>query len=147
MAGLLWSTPNTLRVDCRRAEQALLESVPWDGASFVTKDVAISHGGREETIHTIIATGDQSASIDPSECCPIVLWAGFGQGPASYFQNLPGLARGHNKGPVYTVEWLGIGLSSRPPWTAGDDPEAAEEFFATALEAWRVAMVGFLAWL
>lgn len=31
--------------------------------------------------------------------CPIVLWHGFGQGAASWWRNLPGLARAHS-GPV-----------------------------------------------
>jgi pimeloyl-ACP methyl ester carboxylesterase len=42
---------------------------------------------------------------------------------------------------VYALDWLGVGLSSRPRWSCGtDDPAAAENWFAQSLESWRSAL-------
>lgn len=36
---------------------------------------------------------------------------------------------------VYSLDWLGVGLSTRPTWPAnGQDPAVAEAFFADSLE-------------
>jgi len=70
------------------------------------------------------------------------LWTGrFGQGAASWWRNLRGLALGRAGGEIYTIDWLGVGLSSRPVWGVerDTDPVKAEAWFVDSLEAWRKA--------
>ncbi len=73
---------------------------------------------------------------------PLVVLAGYGSGIGIYYTVLPGLAELW-KGPVYCVDWLGCGLSSRPPWTGGygaaSDLEKTEDYFCDALHAWRAS--------
>ncbi|XP_070840789.1 1-acylglycerol-3-phosphate O-acyltransferase ABHD5-like [Chaetodon trifascialis] len=63
---------------------------------------------------------------------PLVLLHGFGGGVALWAQNLDTLS---SCGPVYALDLLGFGRSSRPEFTT--DPEGAEEQFVAALEEWR----------
>ena len=71
---------------------------------------------------------------------PLVILAGYGSGIGIYYTVLPGLAELW-KGPVYCVDWLGCGLSSRPPWTGGygaaSDLAKTEAYFCNALHAWK----------
>ncbi|KAJ1979934.1 hypothetical protein H4R34_002636 [Dimargaris verticillata] len=87
---------------------------------------------------------------------PIVLTHGFGAGLAYYYRVYAGLAQQSNRA-IYSVDWLGMGLSSRPDtarWfgSAGsttEDPSGenehtrrhrAEQFFVDALERWRTVV-------
>ncbi|XP_054462183.1 1-acylglycerol-3-phosphate O-acyltransferase ABHD5-like [Anoplopoma fimbria] len=63
---------------------------------------------------------------------PLVLLHGFGGGVALWAQNLDSLS---SIGPVYALDLLGFGRSSRPQFST--DPEGAEEQFVEALEEWR----------
>lgn len=63
---------------------------------------------------------------------PLVLLHGFGGGLALWAQNLDTLS---SCGPVYALDLLGFGRSSRPLFST--DPEGAEEQFVEALEEWR----------
>ncbi|XP_056268864.1 1-acylglycerol-3-phosphate O-acyltransferase ABHD5-like [Pseudoliparis swirei] len=63
---------------------------------------------------------------------PLVLLHGFGGGVALWVQNLDSLSSGR---PVYTLDLLGFGRSSRPQFST--DPQGAEEQFVDALEEWR----------
>lgn len=63
---------------------------------------------------------------------PLVLLHGFGGGVALWAQNLDALS---GCGPVYALDLLGFGRSSRPQFDA--EPEKAEDQFVTALEEWR----------
>ncbi len=55
--------------------------------------------------------------------------------PRNFAPAAPGISS------LHAVDWLGFGLSSRPPWPvkAGDENpvEKAENFFVEALESWR----------
>lgn len=63
---------------------------------------------------------------------PLVLLHGFGGGVALWAQNLDSLS---SSGPVYALDLLGFGRSSRPGFTT--DSEGVEEQFVEALEEWR----------
>ncbi|XP_060949158.1 1-acylglycerol-3-phosphate O-acyltransferase ABHD5-like [Limanda limanda] len=63
---------------------------------------------------------------------PLVLLHGIGGGLALWAQNLDSLS---SDGPVYALDLLGFGRSSRPQFST--DPEGAEEQFLAALEEWR----------
>ncbi|XP_028252507.1 1-acylglycerol-3-phosphate O-acyltransferase ABHD5-like [Parambassis ranga] len=63
---------------------------------------------------------------------PLVLLHGFGGGVALWAQNLDSLS---SSGPVYALDLLGFGRSSRPLFST--DSEEAEEQFVAALEEWR----------
>ncbi|KAM6899840.1 1-acylglycerol-3-phosphate O-acyltransferase ABHD5 [Xenentodon cancila] len=66
---------------------------------------------------------------------PLVLLHGFGGGVALWAQNLDALSSSR---PVYALDLLGFGRSSRPQFST--EPERAEEQFVTALEEWREAV-------
>lgn len=69
----------------------------------------------------------------PAQTRPsLVLLHGFGGGVALWAQNLDFLS---SSGPVYALDLLGFGRSSRPQFSS--DPEGAEEQFVEALEEWR----------
>lgn len=63
---------------------------------------------------------------------PLVLLHGFGAGVALWSQNLDSLA---SSGPVYALDLLGFGRSSRPQFSP--DPVEAEGQFVGALDEWR----------
>lgn len=63
---------------------------------------------------------------------PLVLLHGFGGGVGLWAQNLDSLSNG---GPVYALDLLGFGRSSRPQFRT--DPAGAEGQFVEALEEWR----------
>ena len=61
---------------------------------------------------------------------------GYGAGAAFYWRNLAPLASCGFR--CYAVDWLGTGLSGRPPFGAATHDDAVA-FFLDALEAWRDA--------
>uniref|UniRef100_H3CV31 1-acylglycerol-3-phosphate O-acyltransferase ABHD5 n=1 Tax=Tetraodon nigroviridis TaxID=99883 RepID=H3CV31_TETNG len=71
-------------------------------------------------------------STHPQPGPPPFLLHGFGGGVALWAQNLDALS---SSGPVYALDLLGFGRSSRPQFRS--DPEGAEEQFVEALEEWR----------
>ena len=139
------SHPHAWRIPILEAEQALLDSIDHPDVKYARYDTPIGGGHH---IHTVEALSDivpKAASQDrglkeSSESPPLVLFHGFGQGAASFWRNMPGLVRHHSS--VYSIDWLGSGLSSRAEWKSAmdNDPAEAERYFVDALEAWRCAL-------
>lgn len=66
---------------------------------------------------------------------PLVLLHGFGSGVGLWCLNYDALAA---KRPIYAIDIVGFGRSSRPQFTR--DPLEAEREFITTIEAWREKM-------
>ncbi|CAG9799608.1 unnamed protein product [Chironomus riparius] len=66
---------------------------------------------------------------------PIVLVHGFAAALGFWLQNLDHLAENH---PVYAIDLLGFGKSSRPEFA--DDADEIESQFCNSIEEWRKAM-------
>ncbi|KAK3283865.1 hypothetical protein CYMTET_8461 [Cymbomonas tetramitiformis] len=141
----LWSpTSNRDLVD---SEKELLKGMK----NVQTRDVIIDEV-TGDYLHTIeigvdAVDGDAStqemdgaASSQPSarhSRAPLVIWPGFGMGGAGFGLSFPALSQKIGcERRVFTVDWLGYGLSSRPSWNAKTVPEA-ESWFVEALEKWR----------
>jgi abhydrolase domain-containing protein 5 len=58
---------------------------------------------------------------------------GYAAGATFFYRNLRGLAEHAN---VHLVDWLGTGLSGRPPFRC-QSREEAEDWFVESLERWR----------
>ena len=75
-----------------------------------------------------------SANTD-SKNTPIVLIHGFAAALGFWLQNLDHLAENH---PVYAIDLLGFGKSSRPEFA--DDADEIESQFCESIEKWRKTM-------
>jgi len=120
--------PTSLR-ELRAAEDGLLRE---SGAKVY--DVHLKSGLKVHTAE-ILPKSPTSATAplySPSET-PLVLAHGFGMGIGGWFRNYGQLAQRHR---VLAIDWLGMGLSSRPEFTARGVQES-EQFFVQSLEAWR----------
>ncbi|XP_029298798.1 1-acylglycerol-3-phosphate O-acyltransferase ABHD5-like isoform X3 [Cottoperca gobio] len=112
------------------AEEKMLKSVK---RTFSRQHVRISNSNYLWTL--AFSTQQQPCSLPQPPACPrspLVLLHGFGGGVALWAQNLDSLS---SSGPVYTLDLLGFGRSSRPQFTS--DPVGAEQQFVAALEEWR----------
>ncbi|XP_067281457.1 1-acylglycerol-3-phosphate O-acyltransferase ABHD5-like isoform X5 [Pseudorasbora parva] len=104
---------------------------------FTQGHVPISNGNyiwtlgfnETESAYDISASGVQHLQV------PLVLLHGFGGGVGLWVKNLSAFA-GEGR-PVYALDMLGFGRSSRP--TFGRDAMDAEEQFVQSLEDWRKA--------
>ncbi|XP_061886181.1 1-acylglycerol-3-phosphate O-acyltransferase ABHD5-like isoform X4 [Entelurus aequoreus] len=111
------------------AEEKMLKSVKQP---FSRQHVHISN---ENYLWTIAFSNHGHPSIPQLQAPsrpPLVLLHGFGGGVALWAQNLDCLS---SSGPVYALDLLGFGQSSRPMFST--DPEGAEDQFVEALEEWR----------
>lgn len=88
--------------------------------------VELAGGERIRTL--VFNAGNQSA-------VPLVLVHGFGAAVGCWVKNLDKLA---SRGPLYVVDQLGFGRSSRPKFAK--DAEGAEEQLVNALHMWREAI-------
>lgn len=123
------------------AERALLALV---GAPVLARDVRVGPTDRH-TMRTYEVGGcgggaDQQPQQEQQP--PVVLVPGYGAGAGLFFRNLSPLARLGL--PVLAADWLGTGLSGRPPFplapSAAPDGQAtrlaAERFFLDAMDRW-----------
>ncbi|CAO1639057.1 unnamed protein product [Sympodiomycopsis kandeliae] len=93
----------------------------------------------------VLEIGDPTATAEQEQAEEkVVLLHGYGAGTGFYFQNIAALAARPNS-RLYALDWLGMGRSSRPPFSIPseslkDDVERvtkAESFFIDSLEEWR----------
>lgn len=84
--------------------------------------------GDNDEIWTLSANRDNKNT-------PLVLVHGFAAGLAFWLQNLDAFAE---KRPVYALDLLGFGKSSRPHFSR--DPETIEMQFCESIERWRQVM-------
>lgn len=67
---------------------------------------------------------------------PLVLLHGYMNGAAYFYRNFAGLS--HHFPTVYSLDWLGWGLSSRPSQLVSTPSvQTTEDVFCESLEAWR----------
>jgi len=89
------------------------------------------------TVHGIHVR-NKKKSAEESTQPPLVLVHGYANGALYFYRNFVGLARSFPH--IYSLDWLGWGLSSRPKFRLEDSStETAEAFFVESLEAWRRA--------
>jgi cardiolipin-specific phospholipase len=123
-------------------------NVPSPSLPVVTTSTRVELDAPKHYINTvsITPTAPPDAAVTPT---PTVLLHGYGAGLAFYFRNLSTLATwAANKGAsVYAIDWLGMGLSARVPFSIrarrDDIPgrvHEAESFFVESLEEWRKKM-------
>ncbi|XP_005940918.1 1-acylglycerol-3-phosphate O-acyltransferase ABHD5 [Haplochromis burtoni] len=115
------------------AEEKILKTVK---RPFSRQHVRISSGNY---LWTLAFSTQQQQSAAPcvpqpptQPTTPLVLLHGFGGGVALWALNLDSLS---SSGPVYALDLLGFGRSSRPQFST--DPREAEDQFVAALEEWR----------
>lgn len=138
------------------SEERLLRRLPFFSPST---------GSNPNNTHPVIATSSRvhlnaskhyinTVSITPTNpqpqsVPPTVLLHGYGAGLGFYFRNLPVLANWAAKrnASVYAIDWLGMGLSARVPFSVRARREdipgrvrEAEAFFIESLEEWRNKM-------
>jgi len=112
-----------------------------DGArvTWAATDVPLTSVSAAPCIHTLEYTSGTPESGAPA----LVMIHGFGFGAALYYAAAPPLAT-EWPGRVFSIDQLGCGLSSRPPWPYPRGHRCpvsvAEAYFVDAIEAWRAAL-------
>nr|XP_023683775.1 1-acylglycerol-3-phosphate O-acyltransferase ABHD5-like isoform X2 [Paramormyrops kingsleyae] len=104
----------------RDAEEKMLQSIQ---NNFSKQHIPISKGN---LIWTLLFNENDSCRT------PLVLLHGFGGGVGLWTQNLDMLSK---QRPVYALDLLGFGQSSRPEFSA--DATEAESQFVESIEEWR----------
>ncbi|CAE8712938.1 unnamed protein product [Polarella glacialis] len=121
------------------AEEKLLAVLPDPGVVLYKDTVIVLPGGALATIHSVEVP--QSETEEP----PFVFIPGYGTGAAifslAWHELLSRMTADGSFKPrrLIAVDPLGWNLSSHPRWTAGLDPDKAEEWFVESLEGWRSA--------
>lgn len=114
---------------------ALVEAVPKEG----------SQGDGPAVTHANWDTDRDELSPGAPGAVPVVFMHGYGSGIGIFSQVLPAMPSAYTSGPVYAIDTLGCGLSSRPAATDGHwgdmTVRQAENFFVVdGIERWRAAM-------
>lgn len=128
------------------SEERILRRLPYyavdDHPSGVVARSSQVPIANSQFINTVTFT----PSKPPSETPPVVVLHGYGAGLAFFYRNFPALGAwaASRRTPVYAIDWLGMGRSSRPPFkirAAREDTAArvheAESFFIDSFEEWR----------
>ncbi|KAJ8086393.1 hypothetical protein PM082_005216 [Marasmius tenuissimus] len=98
-------------------------------------------------LNTLTFTSTSAPTVNSPP--PAVLLHGYGAGLGFFFKNFNTLAQwaGRRNTSVFAVDWLGMGRSSRPPFSVSASRkdtkarvEEAESFFVESLEEWRQKM-------
>lgn len=97
---------------------------PGVDAPFLRRHVSVCEGSR---LWTLSFNSEGVAGRTP-----LVLLHGFGGGVGLWAQNLDALSQ---RRPVYALDLLGFGRSSRPDFSA--DAGEAEQQFVESIEQWR----------
>ncbi|ORY87920.1 Alpha/Beta hydrolase protein, partial [Protomyces lactucae-debilis] len=99
--------------------------------------------GKSRFLNEIHIRRTQSASSELPRDNNIVMLHGYGAGLGFYFRNFDGLTKSLvNRYDFFALDWLGMGLSSRPPFRvrakdAASKITESESFFLDSLEEWR----------
>lgn len=81
-------------------------------------------------------TSSTEDEVNHREDTSLVMLHGYMAGAAYFYRNFAGLSNYFRN--TYSVDLMGWGLSSRPPFSLIDGRvETAEDFFVETLEAWR----------
>ncbi|XP_072549856.1 1-acylglycerol-3-phosphate O-acyltransferase ABHD5 [Salminus brasiliensis] len=123
------SSPSHLKT----AEDRILQPIKLQ---FTRGHVPISNGNYIWTLVLNEAQLSAQASAEDDPQVPLVLLHGFGGGLGLWVKNLTALAQTGR--PVYALDLLGFGRSSRP--LAGSEAQEVEERFVQSLEEWREAV-------
>ncbi|XP_028837950.1 1-acylglycerol-3-phosphate O-acyltransferase ABHD5 isoform X2 [Denticeps clupeoides] len=107
------------------AEEKMLQNVK---SSMSKRLVSIANG---DALWTLALGGPAG----PESRTPLVLLHGFGGGVGLWTLNLDALCQ---QRPVYALDLLGFGQSSRPVF--GSDAQEAELQFVESIEQWRVSV-------
>lgn len=111
----------------------------------IAKQEFVHLGGKNRYLNEISiksSTALRSASSDRSRDNVVILH-GYGAGLGFFFRNFEGLTSSLISGmDFYALDWLGMGLSSRPSFAVkakapSDKITEAESFFLDSLEEWR----------
>lgn len=133
-----WNPANYL--DAVVAESRLIRRfIDDDVLECTIRNVAIAD---EQYIHTLtLRDGNLCDSHSAQSTAPIVLAHGYGCAGSVFLPSLHPLhcALSTPTPPIHIMDWLGNGLSSRPPFTCRTTRET-EELLVESLEAWRRAM-------
>lgn len=143
------------------SEERLLRKLPYyqcpNDSSINISNPKVDHG--------VIATSSKVSLPNPNHhintvsflptqpripsATPAVLLHGYGAGLGFYYRNFPTIGSwvASRGAPVYAIDWLGMGRSSRPTFkirARKDDTVArvteTEDFFVNSLEEWRQQM-------
>ncbi|XP_007245687.2 1-acylglycerol-3-phosphate O-acyltransferase ABHD5 [Astyanax mexicanus] len=117
----------------KTAEDKILQPIKLQ---FNRGHVPISDGNYIWTLSINEAQLSAQASAEEDPQVSFVLLHGFGGGLGLWVKNLSALAQTGR--PVYALDLLGFGRSSRP--MAGSQAEEVEEQFVQSLEEWREAV-------
>eukprot|EP00210_Caulerpa_lentillifera_P001676 g1611.t1 len=116
---LRWSKTSTSAAS--QAERQLLELCQSD---LRLQDTVIGDSRKHEIIHSISGGAENTT--------PLVCLQGYGAGAAIYYRNMDFMCRHFQ---MHCVDWLGTGLSGRPPFKA-KTTQQTEDFFIEGLKAW-----------